>query len=128
MRALAHFFCLLDNLLDNLLICCEGFCILVELLFRDKNPAAVFTWNGGTSNGDVVIRLYDMSGTLAARLSGRIEDGSLSWNGRAKSGENVASGLYMVTVEASNTVGRTQKTSTKMVITGSPAIVTNPSP
>ncbi len=74
-------------------------------------------WSGGGA-GYVTIYIYNLAGDLVKKIASSKEEGKAEWDGRTKSGEKAASGVYAVVIRADGQEGYAEKKMVKVVLAG----------
>jgi flagellar hook assembly protein FlgD len=65
------------------------------------------TWQA-TGTGRVVIQVNNMAGELISKFNAKLEDGAAVWNLQTVSGQDAASGLYIMILEGTKDTGEIQ--------------------
>jgi len=81
-------------------------------------PQGTYIWWGGTDNGTAVIKIYNFAGELVTRLEEDLSMGTVFWDFTTTQGSKVATGKYIVIVEAIDSIGNRNIKWQKLVILG----------
>ncbi|MCX7698468.1 MAG: T9SS type A sorting domain-containing protein, partial [Candidatus Goldbacteria bacterium] len=68
------------------------------------------------AEGEIKIKIYNVAGELIKQIRGNLADKKIKWNLKTDSGDSVASGLYIVVLEAKKTTGEKEIKTTKFSV------------
>lgn len=77
----------------------------------------VFAWTG-VGIGVINVDIININGELVRSLQGRIESGTLTWNGKTLAGQKIGYGYYICVFKAVNIEGYVQHKTLKIAIMG----------
>ena len=76
-----------------------------------------FAWSG-LGSGEMLVNIHNMNGELIRSLSGRVEAGSLTWDGKTTGGNKTGHGYYICIFKAKNLDGYVEHKKLKIAIMG----------
>jgi len=85
--------------------------VVTETLIRNME----LRWTG-SFDGQVRVRIFNMSGELVRELFGSGRDPGISWDMRTVGGSNAAGGLYIAVLEAKKDTGETERKIAKIAL------------
>ena len=76
-----------------------------------------FTWSG-FGVGDMSVNIHNINGELIKSVHGRVENGSVTWDGKTAGGSRASQGYYICIFKAKNFDGYVEQKRLKIVLLG----------
>jgi flagellar hook assembly protein FlgD len=76
-----------------------------------------FEWSGA-GMGEMNVAIYNIDGELVRNLQGRVEAGSITWDGKTSNGGKIGTGYYIAVFQSKNIDGYVEKKKLKIAVMG----------